>query len=72
MPILYVNGIRVRTDCVQPPIPTRDMDWSAVNDETYDVDCDADGFFSTDPIGRGATERAAIDDLFEQLEAANG
>jgi hypothetical protein len=36
---------------------------------TYDVDCDQDGFFSTSPVGHGATEQDAIDDLLEQLES---
>lgn len=63
-----INGIKVRTTHEYPPIPVRDMDWSAVDDDTYDVDCDQDGYFSTCPIGRGATEEAAIADLLEQLE----
>ena len=42
-----------------PPIPMRDWDWSAFDDETYDYDS---------PIGYGATEQAAIDDLLEQIE----
>jgi hypothetical protein len=43
-----------------PPIPLRDFDWSAVDGDTYD---------GTGPVGRGATEQAAIDDLMEQLAA---
>lgn len=63
-----INGIKVRTTHEYPPIPDRSMDWSAVDDNAYDVDCDQDGFFSTSPTGRGPTEQAAIDDLMEQLE----
>ena len=46
------------------------MDWSAVTDD-YDCDCDQDGFFSTHPVGRGATELAAIQDLIDQLKDAD-
>jgi hypothetical protein len=64
------NGYRIRTDHVYPPIPDRSTDWSAVDDDTYDCDCDQDGFFSLGPVGRGPTEEAAIADLLEQLEDA--
>jgi len=65
-----INGIKVRTTHEYPPIPVRDMDWSAVDDDTYDVDCDQDGYFSTSPVGRGATEDEAIKDLLQQIEEA--
>lgn len=65
-----INGIKVRTTFEHPPISVRAFDWSAVDDDTYDVDCDLDGYFSTCPIGHGATEQDAIDDLLEQLEEA--
>lgn len=39
-----------------PPIPIRDWDWSAIRD----------GYEPGDPIGRGPTEKAAIDDLLDQ------
>jgi hypothetical protein len=67
MAMHVISGIKVRTTHEYPPIPVRDMDWSAVDDDTYDVDCDQDGYFSTCPIGRGPTEEAAIADLLEQL-----
>lgn len=41
------------------PIPSRAFDWSAVDDSTYDGD---------GPIGYGATESAAIEDLKNQLD----
>lgn len=51
--------MRIRTTYEFPPIPDRSMDWSAIDDETYDGEgC---------PIGRGPTEQAAIDDLIEQI-----
>lgn len=68
MPLHIINGLKISTNFDYPPIPVRDMDWSAVDDSTYDCDCDQDGFFSTCPIGRGATEQEAIDDLLEQIE----
>lgn len=68
MALHNINGIKVRTTHEYPPIPIRSMDWSAVDDDTYDVDCDQDGFFSTCPVGRGATEEEAIKDLMDQIE----
>jgi hypothetical protein len=60
--ICAVNGreVRVRTENVCPPIPTRDLDWSAVDDN----------YEPGHAIGTGATEDAAIADLLEQLEEA--
>ena len=40
----------------------------AIDRSTYDADCDQDGFFSTSPVGYGATENAAIRDLIEQID----
>lgn len=40
----------------------------AIDSDSYDCDCDQDGFFSTSPVGHGATEEAAIADLLEQME----
>lgn len=42
--------------------------WSAIDRNTYDVDCDQDGFFSTSPVGYGLTKDAAIQDLRDQME----
>jgi hypothetical protein len=53
-----VNGIKVQTEHVLPPIPLRTHDWSAVTDN-YDLG---------HPIGWGRTEQEAISDLIEQLE----
>jgi hypothetical protein len=41
------------TAFVNPPIPSRDFDWSATRD----------GYDEGDPIGWGRTEAAAIDNL---------
>lgn len=52
--------MRIQTTYVYPPIPIRDFDWCAVDDDTYDGEgC---------PIGYGATEQAAVADLLEQIE----
>ncbi len=51
----------IRTSYDYPPIPVRDMDWSAVLDN-YDGAED-----SHHPIGHGRTELEAIDDLKQQL-----
>lgn len=42
--------------------------WYAVDRDTYDADCDQDGFFSTSPVGYGKTEAGAIQNLREQME----
>ena len=43
-----------------PPIPTRSMDWSAVDRDTYDGAPDS---ANRNQVGRGATEAEAIADL---------
>jgi hypothetical protein len=58
--ITVVAGRTIRTDYVYPPIPIRQFDWSAVEDNTYDGE--------GSPQGTGATEEEAITDLLEQLE----
>jgi hypothetical protein len=50
--------MNIKTHYWPTPIPLRQFDWSAVDDDTYDLG---------QPIGYGATEQAAIDDLFDQL-----
>lgn len=52
--------IRIKTSYVCPPIPCLGADWEAIDDATYDMD---------EPVGRGATEIEAVQDLLEQLEA---
>lgn len=64
MTIHTVNGIKLRTDFIYPPIPIRSHDWSAVADD-YDGADD-----SNCPIGYGTTEQEAITDLIEQIEDA--
>ena len=52
--------MKIRTEYDPKPIGRRDSDWTAVDDETYDG--------PGSPIGTGATEQEAIDDLNEQIE----
>ncbi len=61
------DGQLIVTSFDYPPIPVRSFDWSAVTHD-YDCDCDQDGYFSTCPVGHGATEQEAIADLLAQLE----
>ncbi len=49
----------IKTNYWAKPIPNRNFDWSAVDDDTYDGE--------GSPVGYGATEQEAIADLTEQL-----
>ena len=51
--------MKITTSFRQKPIPTRDQDWIAV----FDSSCEPG-----DPIGYGATEQEAIQDLMDQVE----
>lgn len=53
--------MKITTSFDNPPIGTRNCDWSAVTDN-YDGSPECN-----DPIGRGATESEAIIDLLSQL-----
>ena len=55
---------KIVTQFVYPPIPIRQFDWSAIDDDSYDGADD-----SSCPVGHGATEQDAIDDLLEQLDS---
>ena len=52
--------MNIRTWHEYPPIPVRDFDYGAVDDDMYD---------EGGPIGWGRTPEEAIADLLEQLEA---
>lgn len=64
--IHLIRGRVISTSCICPPIPTRNKDWSAIDDATYD------GAPDSSPAARcqgfGATEQEAIEDLVGQLE----
>lgn len=53
--------MKIVTHYDPPPIPMRDCDWCAYDDDTYGGD-------PGDPVGRGATEREAIIDLLWHLD----
>lgn len=61
MPLIHFNEMNVRVE--QNFIG----EWEAYDDDTYDCDCDQDGYFSTCPVGTGSTMMEAIVDLREQL-----
>lgn len=42
-------------------------EYVAIDQDTYDCDCDQDGFFSTSPVGYGKSEQEAIEDLREKM-----
>jgi hypothetical protein len=56
------DRLKIQRHFNYPPIPIRNMDWSAVEDN-YDGAED-----SNCPVGHGATEVEAIKDLLEQIE----
>jgi hypothetical protein len=43
-------------------------EYMAIDSDTYDCDCDQDGFFSTSPVGYGKRPLDAIVDLLDQME----
>lgn len=55
--------MKIVTEFWAKPIPLRQFDWSAIDDDTYDGAED-----SNCPVGYGATEQEAITDLVEQIE----
>lgn len=56
--------VKIKTDYWPKPIPMRNFDWSAVDDNTYDgPGC---------PIGHGRTRDEAIADLLEQINERRG
>lgn len=55
--------MNIRTTYDPKPIPVRQFDWTAVDDDTYDGAPDAHC-----PIGSGTTEAEAIADLLLQIE----
>ena len=51
--------MKIRTDNIYPPIPIRECDWCAWDDDKG-PDCS--------PVGYGATEQEAINDLLRIME----
>ena len=56
--------MNIKTQCICPPIPSRNFDWLAYDDNTYDGAPDSG---TRNQLGHGATEQEAIADLMEQL-----
>lgn len=61
--------VKIHTSHDRPPIPSREVDWSAVTDD-YEAWTDDEGHWTTThPAGFGPTEEAAIADLLAEIEA---
>ena len=41
--------------------------WQAIDDQTYDVDGDSNGYFVVAGVGDGHTEREAVEDLLNSI-----
>jgi hypothetical protein len=67
MAIRNINGRKISAEFVYPPIPLRQFDWSAVDDNTYDGAPDSG---NRHQIGYGRTEDEAIVDLLVLLAEA--
>lgn len=59
--------MKIITSHDMPPIPVRDMDWSAHTDN-YEASYEEGHWMSNEPIGHGPTEVAAVNNLLELLE----
>jgi hypothetical protein len=64
--------MNIHTTPVFPPIPTRNFDWSAIDDDTYDASYDGEDesghHWTMSTTGEGPTELDAVMDLLERLE----
>jgi hypothetical protein len=54
--------IDLKTTCICPPIPTRNYDWCAYDNNTLDADWDGEKYICPKNhfVGYGATEEEAI------------
>lgn len=55
--VKVIEGFRIVTEFVYPPIPIRNFDWCAI----------PEGYEPSDPMGYGRTEQDAIDELIDLL-----
>ena len=56
--------VKIVTHFEYPPIPNRNFDWYAIDDDRYDGEgC---------PMGHGRTEREAVDDLLSKICVNHG
>jgi hypothetical protein len=60
--------MKITTSFVYPPIPLRQFDWCAYDDDSYDGALDA----GPQCVGYGRTEEEAIADFREQWEEKHG
>ena len=61
--------MKIRTDNIYPPIPIRECDWCAWDDDNYDGAPDSP---NRHMVGYGATEQEAINDLLRIMEEEDG
>lgn len=60
--------MKIRADFIFPPIPVRNFDWAAIDEDTYDGTLDSR---TRHQIGYGKTRDAAIEDLMAVLADDN-
>ena len=60
--------MKIQTEHIRPPVPSRNFDWSAIDADSYDGAPDSP---TRNQIGYGATETEATEDLKAQLGQAN-
>lgn len=66
-----MRAMKIVTEYVFPPIPSRDQDWVAYDEDRADADCYGDPLefhWCGGYQGRGATREEALDDLRDQYE----
>ena len=59
-----IRVAKIRTDYWAKPIPLRQFDWSAVDDDTYDGAPDSS---NCNMVGYGMTEEEAVADLLRLM-----
>lgn len=55
--------MKIVTECVYPPIPIRQFDWMAYDDDTY---CGCGECRNAHMVGNGETQDAAVNDFLVQ------
>ena len=61
--------MKILTRYIFPPMPIREFDWQAYDDDAFDAEIGDDGAaVSQSSIGYGRTAWAAVADLLQQLE----
>jgi hypothetical protein len=65
------EGYKIVLDYICPPIPLRNLDWEAVEQDSDEPIWDGEMWVGIPPVGRGATAEEAIQDLLEKLKERN-